>query len=169
MHAKEDIEFMRLALAEAQAGLDEGNFPVGAVLVIGNKLIDKGRNSIKTNSDWISHAEMLLLHKNSVLIKKSRKEKLLVTLYTTLEPCLMCFGAAVLHRISRIVYACSDPYTGATCVKLESLPVGYKEMWPASMEEGPFGNESQGLILQFTEKQGSAKWDKMSSLIEDGK
>src|SRR3989344_3216536 len=110
--SEEDHAFMEIAIKEAEISLDEGNFPVGAVLVVDDKLIGKDRNSIYSNKNWTSHAEMKLLSKYSSLIKEHVKNKnSVVTLYMSLEPCLMCFGASVLNRISRIVYACPDPFT----------------------------------------------------------
>ena len=159
---------MELALEQAQISLTEGNFPVGAVLVIDEKLIDQKRNFIKTKSDWISHAEMELIKEHSSLIKKSIKNNSFITLYTTLEPCLMCLGAAALHRISRIVYACSDPFTGATCVKQEDLPVGYKNMWP-KMEGGLMKEDSKKLLIQCMERGNNEKWKKMLELLEKKK
>ncbi len=67
--SKEDKAFMNIAIEEAKHSLKEGDFPVGAVLTIDDKMIDKSGNSIHSNKDWVSHAEMKLLLKYSSMIK----------------------------------------------------------------------------------------------------
>ncbi|MFZ1019363.1 MAG: nucleoside deaminase [Minisyncoccia bacterium] len=163
---KEDRTFMDMAIKEAKISLDEGNFPVGAVLVIDGKLVGKDRNSIHSNKDWISHAEIKLLSRYSSLIKKEIKNKnSIVKIYTSLEPCLMCFGASVLNRISRIVYACPDPFTGALNIHLNDLPIGYKKMWP-KISSGLMKEDSYNLVTACMQKQGTNKWNKALDLYK---
>jgi tRNA(adenine34) deaminase len=164
--SEEDRVFMDIAIKEAEISSEEGNFPVGAVLVIDGKLIGKDRNSIHSNKDWISHAEIKLLSKYASLIKESIKNKnSIVTIYTSLEPCLMCFGASILNRISRIVYACSDPFTGATSVHLDVLPLGYKKMWP-QVSGGLMEMDSYNLVVASMQKQGTDKWNEALDLYK---
>ncbi len=156
---KEDAKFMKIALDEAKKSLDNGDIPVGAVLIIDGKLVDKGNNALYSNKSYVHHAEMSLLMKNSSAIKKAvGEDKLNVTLYTTLEPCLMCLGACNFHNISRIVYACPDPHAGAT--KLDVRPIGmrYKQKWPI-VESGLFQKESKEMIDKFFNEH----WDKSST------
>lgn len=166
--SEEDHVFMNMSIKEARISLEEGNFPVGAVLVVDGKLIGKDKNSIHSNKDWISHAEMKLLSKYSSLIKESIKNKnSIVTIYTSLEPCLMCFGASVLNRISKIVYACPDPFTGAMNIHLDNLPMGYKKMWP-QVSSGLMKADSFDLVVSFMEKQGTDKWNEALDLYKKG-
>ncbi|MEI6843205.1 MAG: nucleoside deaminase [bacterium] len=164
--SEEDNVFMKVAIDEAKISFNEGNFPVGAVLVIDGKLIGKDRNSIHSNKDWVSHAEMKILSKYSSLIKECIKDKnSVVTIYTTLEPCLMCFGASVLNRISRIVYACPDPFTGATDIDINTLHVGYKRMWPQISSE-LMRKDSYDLVIAYMQKQGTDKWNEALDLYK---
>lgn len=156
--SQEDRDFMKIAIDEAKMALEEGNFPVGAVLVVDGKVVGQGRNSIRSSKDWASHAEMSLLFKNSSLIKESVKNNnSVVTLYTSLEPCLMCFGTLVLHRITRVVYACDDPFTGGTNISVTELPVGYKRMWPRLIG-GLMKEDSRKLVMAFMENENDPKW-----------
>ena len=157
---------MEIANEEAKIALDEGNFPVGAVLVIDGKIIGKERNSIHSNKDWVSHAEMKLISKYSSLIKDHVKNKNSeVIIYTSLEPCLMCMGASVLNRVSRIVYSCPDPFTGAANIDLETLPVGYKNMCP-KISGGLMKENSYNLVVACMQKQGTDKWNEALELYK---
>ena len=157
MNNEADYKYLSDALEQAKLSANDGNFPVGAVLVIDGKKIDSARNLLSTNSDWISHAEMNLIIKYSSLIKQSYNNGSSCTIYTTLEPCLMCLGACSLNRISRIAYACKDNFTGAGGVNFELLPHGYKEMTPKLEESVHFKDESKQLILKYFEEHKSPK------------
>ena len=105
-----DEKWMKVALNEANLAIEENEIPVGAVLVKNDRLIAQSHNQpIKTN-DPTAHAEIQLLRKAGLQLKNYR----LVgsTLYVTLEPCAMCFGAMIHARIERIVFGASDPKTG---------------------------------------------------------
>ena len=78
-----DLKFMAQALEQAKLSSLDGNFPVGAVLVIDGEVIDKSRNLISTKADWISHAEMNLINKHSALIKQARNAGGECIIYTT--------------------------------------------------------------------------------------
>lgn len=123
-----EIKYMRLALSEARKAYDIGQVPIGAVLVIDNKVVGSGSNANNKFKDFFHHAENRLIEENARAIKRAKKNSLEVELYSTLEPCLMCFGAAVLNRIGRIVYGCPDPVAGATKVKPPTK--WYRGKWP---------------------------------------
>ncbi len=163
---KLDEHYMQIAIEQAELTLGEGNFPVGAVLIIDNQIIGKARNLMFINSDWISHAEMNLLKNYSAVIKKARRNGSSVTLYSTFEPCLMCLGASVMNRISKIIYACPDPFAGAACVRLGTLPARYGQIWPI-IEKGPFKEESQKMIVDFISKQDKEKWKTALKLLQN--
>ncbi len=106
-----DIDFMRLALAEAEKAAAIGETPVGAVLVIGDEVVAAARNMRETWQDPAAHAELLVIREASARLGRWRLSD--ATVYVTLEPCLMCAGALVLARVGRLVYGCRDPKAGA--------------------------------------------------------
>ncbi|MBP3191380.1 nucleoside deaminase [Natronogracilivirga saccharolytica] len=116
-----DIEFLKKAAKIAREAEDSGNIPVGALITFEGKIISEGKNAVQ-NPDFHPgrHAEMEALRNVPVhLWPKSRQ----MTCYTTLEPCVMCFGSLILHRIGRVVYGAADPEGGARYLT-EHLP-GY--------------------------------------------
>ena len=106
-----DQKFIELALEEARLAAEEGEVPVGAVLVVNGEVIARAHNLREELSDPTAHAEMLALREASQRLLRWRLTG--ATLYITMEPCAMCAGAAVLARIDRIVYGCNDPKAGA--------------------------------------------------------
>jgi len=156
---------MQIALKEAQAALAKGNYPVGAVLIIGGEIVAKEQNTLHKGQDWVSHAELTLIKNNSNRIKEAIKKKgLKVELVSTLEPCLMCLGAILLNRISRVVFACPDPLGGATTLNVESLPAWYGRKWP-QIEGGLFKEESYRLLVTFMKNKEN--WCKILPLFEE--
>ena len=105
-----DEQWMRIAIEEANLAMDKNEVPVGAVLVKNDTLIAQAHNKPITKNDPTAHAEIQLLRKAGEQQKNYRSPE--STLYVTLEPCAMCFGAMVHARIDRIVYGASDPKTG---------------------------------------------------------
>jgi tRNA(adenine34) deaminase len=108
---KTDEDFMREALSVAANAAAYGETPVGAVLVVGGEIIAAAHNMRETWQDPAAHAELLVVRKASARLGRWRLQD--ATVYVTLEPCLMCAGAMVLARISRLVYGCRDPKAGA--------------------------------------------------------
>jgi len=108
---KSDEDFMRMALAEAEKAAASDETPVGAVLVIDDKVIASAHNMRETWQDPTAHAEVLVVREASARSGTWRLQD--AVLYVTLEPCLMCAGALVLARINRLVYGCRDPKAGA--------------------------------------------------------
>jgi tRNA(adenine34) deaminase len=105
-----------LELARGAASLQE--VPVGAVLVMGGRLVAEGYNLTRTTADPTAHAEIIAIRKAAARTGSSRL--LDATLYVTLEPCAMCAGAIVLAKVRRLVYAAADPKTGM-CGSLGNL------------------------------------------------
>ena len=103
-----DEYWMDIALAEAHLAFEKDEIPVGAVLVKDNLLIIKDHNRTNQTQNPLAHAEMLILNE----IQKTEKFLHGYTLYVTLEPCLMCSGAIILSRLSRLVFGAFDPKTG---------------------------------------------------------
>ncbi len=103
--------FMRTALREAEAALEEGEVPVGAVVVHQGRVIGRGHNQRETLQDPTAHAEMIAITQAAASLENWRLEG--CRLYVTLEPCSMCSGAVVLARIPEVVYGAADPRAGA--------------------------------------------------------
>ena len=106
----EDEKWMKIAISEANLAKNEGEIPVGAVLIQNAKLIAKAHNQPILNHDPTAHAEVEVLRKAGRKLKNYRFSG--STLYVTLEPCAMCLGAIMHARIERIVFGASDPKTG---------------------------------------------------------
>lgn len=152
-----DKEIMGLALEEAKLTLDSGNFPIGAALAINGDLVSVGRNLLHTNGDWYSHAENNLIQKSSKLILEETKKGSLVELFSTLEPCFMCVGTSLLHRIPRIVFACPDPYGGVASLDKNNFPIFYRDRWP-KVEGGLLAKDSYNLMINFLESKNTAEF-----------
>ncbi|MGD8718689.1 MAG: nucleoside deaminase [Candidatus Zixiibacteriota bacterium] len=110
---------MRDALAEGRVAAEEGEVPVGAVVVYGGEVIGKGHNRTEATGQAIAHAELEALRRASA----ERGDRRLggSTLYVTLEPCPMCAFAALLSRVDRIVYGAADPKFGG-CGSVVDVP-----------------------------------------------
>ena len=98
--------FMQKAIDEAKLGLNKGEVPVGAVIVIDNKIIARAHNLTETLCDVTAHAEILAITAASNFLSSKYLHD--CTLYVTLEPCPMCLGALYWSQISRIVYSAMD-------------------------------------------------------------
>ena len=110
MPNERDLEFMQLALEQAQLAKASGEVPVGAILVANDNVIATGHNQPITQNDPRGHAEMLALRAAGQTLGNYRLPD--TTLYVTLEPCMMCSGAIMHARVSRLVYGAADPKTG---------------------------------------------------------
>ncbi len=114
-----DEYFMRLALREAEAALDHGDVPIGAVVVHDGEVVGAGHNERELRQDPTAHAEVLALREASRALGSWRV--LDSVLYVTLEPCAMCAGAIVLARVPRVVFGTTDPKAGAAGSVLDIL------------------------------------------------
>jgi tRNA(adenine34) deaminase len=158
----EDRVWMQRALQQAQAAFEVGDYPVGAVLTVDGALFATARNSLFSDGRTTAHAEHNLIAAHSAELRmliRTRPDTQ-TCLYTTLEPCLMCLGIAVLHRISRIVVACPDPNGGTTRLDISMLGSVYRRWWPA-VEIGLYREESCRLIEQFLITEKFLMWESM--------
>jgi len=114
--------------------LKKQNLPIGAVITLDSKVIAKGKNSIWTPKYRPSrHAEINAIDKvPSDLWHRASN----MTLYTTLEPCVMCTGAILIHRIGRIVFGSNDAYGGAGCV-FGHMPATFERLRASTIWVGP--------------------------------
>jgi len=115
-----DEKWMQIAIEEAKLAMRENEIPVGSILVKNEIIIAQAHNQSILNYDSTAHAEIQVLRKAG----KQQENYRLVgsTLYVTLEPCAMCFGAMIHARIERIVFGASDPKTGVcgSCIDLNN-------------------------------------------------
>ena len=102
---------MQAALEEAQKAFQEGEVPVGAVIVVDGQIIASNHNRTEQQRDPLAHAEMLVIRDACNVIQYERLIE--ASLYVTVEPCAMCAGAMVHARIERLVFGCADPRGGA--------------------------------------------------------
>jgi tRNA(adenine34) deaminase len=112
-------EWMQLAVEQAEEAADDGEVPVGAVVVIDGEIVGRGRNRTEALDDPSAHAEIVALRQAGQATGDWRLED--ATLVVTLEPCPMCIGAIIQARVSRLVYGATDPRYGA-CGSAMPLP-----------------------------------------------
>ena len=108
---KEDRRFMQAAIDAAEIAEENGDVPIGAVIVCENRIIARAYNQREQLSDPTAHAEIIALTQAAASFENWRLHG--CTIYVTLEPCPMCAGALVLARLDRLVFGCEDPKTGA--------------------------------------------------------
>lgn len=136
-----DEYFMDIALGMAEEAADNGEIPVGAVVVCRNRIIAKGRNQTEQLTDVTAHAELMAITAAEHYL--GGKYLTDCTLYVTLEPCVMCAGALFWAQLGRLVIGASDPKRG------------YSRMQPSILhpktriETGVLADESQALLAKF--------------------
>ncbi len=106
-----DEKWMDVAIAEAKMAEEQGDVPVGAVVVVGDRIVGRGHNSTESLQDPTAHAEVIALSAASATLGTWRLTD--ATLYVTLEPCPMCAGAIILARVKRVVFGAKEPKFGA--------------------------------------------------------
>lgn len=119
----QDTEWMTRALALAERAAAEGEVPVGALIIRDDQLLGEGWNTVITNTDPTAHAEVRALRAAALDSNNYRLPG--ATLYVTLEPCAMCVGAMIHARISRLVFAASEPRAGAVVSQLALLDLDH--------------------------------------------
>jgi tRNA(adenine34) deaminase len=112
MWSSDDLYFMRLALDEAELAAIKDEVPIGAILVVEGQVAGRGHNSPVSLNDPSAHAEIQALRDAAGYLRNYRLGG--ATLYVTLEPCLMCFGALIHARVARVIYGASDPKVGVS-------------------------------------------------------
>lgn len=116
----DDNYFMKKALQEAQTAFDKGEVPVGAVVVIDNRIIARAHNLTETLNDVTAHAEMQAITAAANFLGGKYLHN--CTLYVTLEPCQMCAGALYWSQLSKIVYGAKDEERGCTALGTKLHP-----------------------------------------------
>jgi tRNA(adenine34) deaminase len=143
-----DVDFMRLALELAQRAARINEVPVGAVLVLDGEVIGEGWNRPILDQDPTAHAEVVALRAGAQRLHNYRLEG--ATLFATLEPCVMCMGAVLNARVSRVVFGAWDQKAGA-CGSVIDLPRQPKLTHRVDVFGGVCSDESAALLRSFFE------------------
>lgn len=144
-----DEHFMRQALKEAANAFAEDEVPVGAVVVIQDRIISRGYNMVERLNDPTAHAEMIAL--TSAFNHLGAKYLPEATLYVTVEPCLMCTGALYWSKIGRVVWGADDEKNGHRRITESNFPFHPKTQFT----RGVLGDECAHLIKEFFRQKRS--------------
>lgn len=139
---------MEIALDIAKEGMKTGEVPVGAIIVKNNEIISMAHNEVETSTNPIAHAEVLAIQRACEILGNWRLTD--CTLYVTLEPCIMCMGAILNSRISKLVYGAGDNKLGAVESQSDFIhnPLfRHIEIYPGILEE-----ECVDLMQEFFQK-----------------
>ena len=149
-----DIDFMRLALAQATEAAQAGEVPVGAVIVQDDKVIATGRNSPIAGHDPTAHAEIIALRAAAKSLGNYRLPD--CTLYVTLEPCTMCSGAMLHARLKRVVFGAPDAKTGSagSVINLFDQPQLNHQ---TALQGGVLADECAALLKSFFSQRREEK------------
>ena len=146
MKAEADEIHMKAALRECRKALAKNETPIGAVAVRNGKIVARAHNLRESRTDPLGHAEIVLIRK---LAKKFKSWRLPdITLYVTLEPCLMCLGAIFQSRMTRLVFGALDPKAGV-CGSLYDLSTDTKINHHLKVTKGILAKESSEILKSF--------------------
>lgn len=145
-----DEKLMNTAVKQAQIAEENGDVPIGAVIVKDNRLIAKAYNQREQLQDPTAHAEIIALTQAAAAVGNWRLHG--CCMYVTLEPCPMCAGALVLARLDRLVYGCDDPKTGAV-KSLYNIVQDKRLNHRLKVESGVLESECSGLLTDFFRKK----------------
>lgn len=155
---------MRLALEQARIAAAEGETPVGAVCVLGDRVVSVGRNRRETDKNALAHAEIEAINGACKVLGGWRLWQ--CELYVTLEPCPMCAGAIINSRLRRVVFGASDNKAGScgSVVNLFDLPYNHRP----ELTRGCLETECAALLSDFFKelrerKKSMPKWKPRSS------
>jgi tRNA(adenine34) deaminase len=141
---------MKLALDEAKLAYSKNEVPVGAVLVKNDEVISRSHNQSINKNDPSGHAEMNALRDAAKKIDNYRLNG--ASLYVTLEPCLMCFGACIHSRIDRLIFATEDQKSGVVINNLKLQEESFFNH-KISVSSGILANESSELLKKFFQER----------------
>ena len=136
----DDTYFMRKALQEAEVAYEKGEIPVGAVIVVKDRIIARTHNLTELLNDVTAHAEMQAITSAANFL--GGKYLLNCTMYVTLEPCQMCAGALYWSQISKLVYGAEDKERGFTAMGTKLHP-------KTQVKSGVLAEESSALLKRF--------------------
>lgn len=150
MSSLSDVDYMQHALALARRAAQEGEVPVGAILVLGDEIIGEGWNRPIGSHDPTAHAEIVALRGGAQRQRNYRLSE--TTMYATLEPCAMCMGAVLNARVSRMVFGAWDAKAGA-CGSVFDLPREPRLTHRIDVFGGVCSEESSLLLRDFFESR----------------
>jgi len=150
----EDEFWMRRALALARQAAENGEVPVGAVVVMNGRAVGEAYNQPITQQDPSAHAEVLALRQAARVVQNYRLSG--TTLYVTIEPCTMCFGALMHARIGRLVYGAQEPRAGV-CESQLQLPEQRFYNHRLTVQGGVLAEECAAQIKAFFARRRQAK------------
>ena len=139
-----DEAYMKEALKQAQYAMEEGEIPVGAVVVCDNKIIARAYNQVEKLGDVTAHAEILAI--TSAENYLGAKYLTQCRLFVTLEPCVMCAGASYWSQISEVVFAASDDKRGFSTLAPNAIHP------KTNIKKGVLAEESKALLMAFFNK-----------------
>jgi tRNA(adenine34) deaminase len=142
--------FMKLAIEQAKIAEENGDVPIGAVIVYQNQIIGKAYNQREQLNDPTAHAEIIALTQAAAALESWRLNG--CTIYVTLEPCPMCAGALVLSRMDRLVYGCDDPKTGA-CKSLYNIVQDERLNHRLEVTSGVLAEDCSKLLQDFFQRR----------------
>ena len=145
-----DAAWMRQALEEARRAADEGEVPVGCVIVIGERIVGRGRNRVESLQDPTAHAEIICITAAANALSSWRLKD--VEIFCTIEPCAMCAGALVLARVKRVIFGGRDDKFGG-CGSVFNVVQEKKLNHRMEITEGVMEKEAVSLLQLFFEKK----------------
>jgi tRNA(adenine34) deaminase len=143
---KEDEQFMRVAIESAKIAEENGDVPIGAVIVYKDQIIAKAYNQREQLQDPTAHAEIIAMTQAAAELESWHLNG--CTMYVTLEPCPMCAGALVLARMDKLVYGCKDPKAGA-CGSLYNIVQDGRLNHRIEVTSGVLADECSELLQDF--------------------
>ena len=147
---KDDERYMQLAIEQAGIAEENGDVPIGAVIVHENQIIGKAYNQREQLADPTAHAEIIALTQAAAALETWRLNG--CTIYVTLEPCPMCAGALVLARLERLVYGCGDPKAGA-CGSLYNIVYDERLNHRLKITSGVLAGQCSQLLQNFFQRR----------------
>ncbi|MFB0524107.1 MAG: tRNA adenosine(34) deaminase TadA [Phycisphaerae bacterium] len=147
---QKDERYIRLAIEQAKIAEENGDVPIGAVIVYQDQIIGKAYNQREQLKDPTAHAEIIALTQAASFLESWRLNG--CTMYVTLEPCPMCAGALVLARMDRLVYGCDDPKAGA-CGSLYNIVTDGRLNHRLKVTSGVLQEQCREQLQQFFEKR----------------
>ncbi len=143
---EQDEQLMRRAIDAARIAEENGDVPIGAVIVQAGRVIGRAYNQREQLQDPTAHAEIVALTQAAASVGSWRLHG--CTIYVTLEPCPMCAGALVLARMDRLVFGCTDPKAGA-CGTLYNIPQDERLNHRLDVTSGVLADECGALLSDF--------------------
>ena len=162
----EQQKYMKAALRLAQKAAEEGEAPVGAVVVCEGKIVGRGRNRRETKKNALHHAEIEAIEKACRKLGGWRLHK--CDLYVTLEPCPMCAGAIINARIKTVYYGAPDPKAGScgTLVDLFALPYNHRPTVVSGVMEEACAAILRDFFRALREKRRRLRFQEKSDVVD---